>query len=353
MNFLKKAAFSLIYGVLLISFTAYILLYTYVLPDDGIDVQNPPDTIIWGDQSSASEPESGAESGAESVSDQSEFSDDSGEESAESPEQSSEEESSEEESSEEKPVWHEPVITDTSYDDGLVQITLTTYREYNTTIYVADIKIATPELLKTGLGGDRFGRNILRKTSDIAAGKEAILAVNGDYYCARKGCVLRNGALYRDFSNDPDDESLVIYADGSVDCVKECESDGETLLAAGAMQVISFGPALIENGELSVTTTDEVDRAMVLNPRCAFAYYDKLHYAFVVSDGRTSESKGLKLYQLAEFMKGLGAKEAYNFDGGGSATMYFNGKVINKPTTNGKEIVERKVSDIVYIGYKY
>ena len=72
---------------------------------------------------------------------------------------------------------------------------------------------------------------------------------------------------------------------------------------AGAMQVISFGPALIEDGELSVTTTDEVDRAMVLNPRCAFAYYDKLHYAFVVSDGRTSESKGLKLYQLAEFMK--------------------------------------------------
>lgn len=31
--------------------------------------------------------------------------------------------------------------------------------------------------------------------------------------------------------------------------------------------------------------------------------------------------------------------------------MVFNGEVINKPTTNGKTISEREVSDIVYIGY--
>jgi exopolysaccharide biosynthesis protein len=71
----------------------------------------------------------------------------------------------------------------------------------------------------------------------------------------------------------------------------------------------------------------------------------------VVSDGRTNESTGLSLYQLAEFMQGLGVQTAYNLDGGGSSTMYFNGKVINNPTTNGKTIQERSVSDNVYIGY--
>ena len=71
---------------------------------------------------------------------------------------------------------------------------------------------------------------------------------------------------------------------------------------------------------------------------------------FVVSDGRTDESEGLSLYELATFMQGLGVKEAYNLDGGGSSTMYFNGEVINNPTSNGK-IKEREVSDIVYIGY--
>ena len=64
------------------------------------------------------------------------------------------------------------------------------------------------------------------------------------------------------------------------------------------------------------------------------------------------ESKGLSLYGLATFMQSkLKVKIAYNLDGGGSSTMYFNGEIINNPTTNGKRETERSVSDIVYIGY--
>ena len=64
------------------------------------------------------------------------------------------------------------------------------------------------------------------------------------------------------------------------------------------------------------------------------------------------ESKVLSLYGLATFMQSkLKVKIAYNLDGGGSSTMYFNGNVINNPTTNGKKISERSVSDIVYVGY--
>ena len=79
--------------------------------------------------------------------------------------------------------------------------------------------------------------------------------------------------------------------------------------------------------------------------------YRRFHYVFVVSDGRTEESEGLSLLELAEFMDTLGVETAYNLDGGGSSTMYFNGEVINKPTTSGRNIKERSVSDIVYIGY--
>lgn len=90
---------------------------------------------------------------------------------------------------------------------------------------------------------------------------------------------------------------------------------------------------------------------MASNPRTAIAVIDDLHYLFIVSDGRTSESAGLTLYQLAEFAQQLGAETVYNLDGGGSSTMYFNGEVINNPTTGGREIKERSVSDIVFIGY--
>lgn len=55
--------------------------------------------------------------------------------------------------------------------------------------------------------------------------------------------------------------------------------------------------------------------------------------------------------QLAELMQSLGAQVAYNLDGGGSSTMVFQGRVVNNPTTNGRSIRERSVSDIVYIGY--
>ena len=89
---------------------------------------------------------------------------------------------------------------------------------------------------------------------------------------------------------------------------------------------------------------------MASNPRTAIGIIDENHYVFVVSDGRTSESEGLSLYELATFMKKLNVETLYNLDGGGSSTMYFNGNIINNPTTSGR-ISERKVSDIVYVGY--
>ena len=54
---------------------------------------------------------------------------------------------------------------------------------------------------------------------------------------------------------------------------------------------------------------------MASNPRTAIGIIDENHYIIVVSDGRTSESEGLSLYQLAEVMKSYGVKTAYNLDG--------------------------------------
>ena len=59
---------------------------------------------------------------------------------------------------------------------------------------------------------------------------------------------------------------------------------------------------------------------------------------------------GLTLADLARVMQEAGCATAYNLDGGGSSTLYFNGRVLNNPTPNGRTISERAVSDIVYIG---
>lgn len=54
----------------------------------------------------------------------------------------------------------------------------------------------------------------------------------------------------------------------------------------------------------------------------------------------------MTLTELAEIMVGLGATTAYNLDGGGSSTMYFDGDLVNDPLGTGQE---RGTSDILYI----
>lgn len=235
------------------------------------------------------------------------------------------------------------------YSDSKTSITLKQYREYDSNIYVADVTVSDASDLKTALANNTYGRNITDTTSDMAANNNAVLAINGDYYGARQsGYVIRNGKLYRDNSGNRD--ALVIQKNGEFKFVSESETSASELLQDGALQVFSFGPVLLNNGEISVGENDEVGMAMASNPRTAIGYLGNNHYVFVVSDGRTSESAGLSLYELASFMKELGVKDAYNLDGGGSSTMVFKGEIINNPTTSGRSGEERAVSDIVYIG---
>lgn len=244
-----------------------------------------------------------------------------------------------------------PISTDTEYHDDQIDIVLTTMRVENTTVYVADVQIADISLLKTALAGNTYARNLTETTSVQAANAGAILAINGDYYGAQeRGYVLRNGVLYRASAQSGTD-ALVIGADGNFRIINESETSADTLVREGAWQVLTFGPALIKDGQVTVSSSDEVGRAMTSNPRTAIGQISEGHYLLVVSDGRTKESTGLSLRQLAELMQSLGAQIAYNLDGGGSSTMVFQGRVVNNPTTNGRSIRERSVSDIVYIGY--
>ena len=243
------------------------------------------------------------------------------------------------------------IITGSTYQDEHIKITITEYREYDSSVYVADINLSSTDYLQTALAQDAYGRNVTEKTSEIALEHDAILAINGDYYSAQeKGYVLRNGIIYRD-SISQNQEDLVIYQDGSFEIITEGEVSADELLQNGAVQILSFGSALVKKGEIIVTQEEEADKEKAGNPRTAIAAVDKLHYLFIVSDGRTNASEGLSLYELAEFAQGLEAQTVYNLDGGGSATMYFKGEIINNPTANGKIIQERKVSDIVFIGH--
>lgn len=244
----------------------------------------------------------------------------------------------------------EIISNDTEYIDENISITLTQHRAYNTDIYVAEVIIKSPSLLKSAFADDSYGQNINAKTSEIASAHNALLAINGDFYGVNNiRYVIRNGVLYRNIPLE-DREDLVIYKDGSYGTINESAVTAEALMENGVYQLYSFGPALVKAGEVCENTNHVLNIAGK-NPRTAIGFKEPGHMFFVVADGRTDYSAGLTFPELAEFMYSIGATDlAYNLDGGGSTTMYFNGKIVNKPSSDGK-IEEREVSDIVYIGY--
>ncbi len=254
-------------------------------------------------------------------------------------------------SPEDKDIITEPIITDTSYTDENISVTIETIREFDTDIYIAEVILSDSSYLKTGLAEGSFGTNVKEKTSEIAEDNNAILAINGDYYGFRDyGYVMRNGYLYRDIATEGGNEALVIYQDGNMEIVNESDITASELQANGAEQIFSFGPGLISDGEIQVDENSQVQREDASNPRTAIAMVDENHYIFMVADGRTDISEGLSLQEMAIVLSEYGCEVAYNLDGGGSATMIFMGELINNPTTNGRDIKERSVSDIVYIG---
>jgi len=107
----------------------------------------------------------------------------------------------------------------------------------------------------------------------------------------------------------------------------------------GLVHALGGGPRLVAKGRPYVTADTErfrTDVAVGAAPRSAVALMPNGDVLFVAVDGRQSGySAGLTLGELASFLIRLGAKDAMNFDGGGSTTLVVGGRVINQPSDGG------------------
>lgn len=246
-------------------------------------------------------------------------------------------------------------ITDSSYTSSNTSISIeqvsTGSGSDTVTYYVADITVSDATTVRSAFANNEYGTNITAKPSQIASDNGAVFAINGDYYGFRTdGILIRNGVIYRD---DGVRDGIAFYLDGHVEVYDETSTDAQTLLDAGVWNTCSFGPALVQNGQVLSGIDDvEVDTNVGNHsiqgqqPRTAVGFIDDFHYAFVVVDGREEGySRGVTMTELAQIMTDLGCQVAYNLDGGGSSAMYFNGSIINQPSNGG----ERATSDILYI----
>ena len=127
----------------------------------------------------------------------------------------------------------------------------------------------------------------------------------------------------------------------------------------GAWQCWAFGPTLLtDNGKIITSNAGfninggryhsiDITNNGIQNkhPRSAIGYIDDGHYLLVLVDGRSDGySSGASLVELSQIMYDEGCKAAYNLDGGRSAVLWYDGKIVNTPYKDGREI-----SDIIYI----
>lgn len=239
-----------------------------------------------------------------------------------------------------------------AYNDDRLAIHIQKKQEINTVYFVCDIQTTDPSALRTALsGGIVNGDN--EHTSDIAVRSGAVLAINGDCYSFHSnGTIIRNGKIIR--SNKTTRHLLAINEDGDFSIFTDRNQQdakllGDTLLRQKVTQAWEFGPELIRDGQAISLNKSNFDllstRDGVLEPRTAIGQIGPLHYVIIVVDGRIDGySDGASLSTLQRLFREAGAQTAFNLDGGGSTTLYFNGTVINRPSGGH----ERSVSDIIY-----
>ncbi|MDQ7820010.1 MAG: phosphodiester glycosidase family protein [Armatimonadota bacterium] len=108
------------------------------------------------------------------------------------------------------------------------------------------------------------------------------------------------------------------------------------------------GPRLVKDGQVSVPYMwEQFSPALVQRraPRTAVGVTSAGTLLLVTVDGRGRRHTGMTLFELAELMARLGAREAMNLDGGGSATMVVGGRVVNDPSDG----VERPVASALLV----
>ena len=164
------------------------------------------------------------------------------------------------------------VTTDTTYSSDSSDITIRTVvtgsGDSAVTYYVADVVLSDATTLQSAFANDSFGGNITETTSAIAEANNAIFAINGDYYGFRDtGIVIRNGVVFRD---EGARQGLAIYRDGTVKVYDETTTTAEQLVADGVWNTLSFGPSLLDNGEIA-DGIEDVEVTAAARPPCTSA----------------------------------------------------------------------------------
>lgn len=234
------------------------------------------------------------------------------------------------------------------YIDESITLQLETLIEDGRVWRIARVRIIDPSQLRTGLAA-KPGSSRVALISSMAKKNNAIIAINANYLANdpnKTSFEYRMGERIRSKLNKSKD---LLIIDENADFHLFVKSDKNEVMAlqdAGhdIVNAFTFGPALVKDGVLL-----ELDDSYGYNPhgkepRMAIGQTGPLQYILVLAEGRNKDAQGVTHQEIAAFMYQLGCEQAFNFDGGNSATMVYNETYYQEKTVSN----ERAQSDMLY-----
>ena len=212
----------------------------------------------------------------------------------------------------------------------------------------SEVKIAHPSQMRRFLSEGRYGSGVLYTTTEMAKSVNAVVASSGDYYQYRSfGVVVNEGTVYRAKGELLD--TCYIDTEGNLLFTRAKELDGQEAFQQFVDEnnvrfSLSFGPVMVENGELCAPAFYNSGEISQGYARSALCQMDSLHYVIVTANMEEPCYSVPTVKQFAENLWEMGIPTAYALDGGQTAALVMDQTLLNKVSYG----CEREISDILY-----
>lgn len=248
-----------------------------------------------------------------------------------------------------------------SYTDSTISVNVWKEHKEGTIYNFAEVKIKHASQFRTMFAnGDYSMATEFVTPLNIAKHANAVVAINSDFcrYNQNGSVIIRGGRLYKHAPNGW--EVLLVDSNGDFNFTyddAEFNINGNNVEWNGKIihNSFSFGPVLVRDGKVitDYTNAKAAIHGIYLTgkntvARAAIGQLGELHYLLCTIDGTRRENMGATVPQLATAMAEKGCINAYNLDGGHSATLVFDNKLVNVPASKDNTGTQRAQSDIIY-----
>lgn len=224
-----------------------------------------------------------------------------------------------------------------------------------------EIKVADASQFRRKIAEDTLGSSVWLYASEMARQVNPVIAMNADFYMFRDfGTVVYQRQLWRM------DESTYTGQYKKYNCIDTCFIDTqgdfhfthrlEERSRAEMQQYLddndilfslSFGPVLVENGELQHCDWYPAGEPTQGYSRAGIGQVDHLHYYYMSLNHAPEMAARWTVDRFAQAFYDKGVPNAYCLDGGQTSEILFLGEPFNHiDNVNGGG--ERPVSDIIY-----